>query len=105
MIPFEGRRNEMLIFTITCTNNLFKAAALAKSVKKHMPKTIMVICLVEKTIHPAADRYPEFDEVVLAKHIGIPDFNRFLFKYRLVEGATAVKAHMFRYLLDRYGEE
>lgn len=95
----------MIICTVTCADNLHETMAMARSVKKHMHFAKVVVCLVERSIHPAAQDAPWFDEVVLAKDLGIHEFHRFLFKYRLLEGVTAIKPFLFMYLLEKYKDE
>jgi hypothetical protein len=88
----------MIIYTVTCADNLHEARVMAKSVKRHMPNVKVILCLAEKTIHPAAVRGALFDEVILAK-------DSFLFKYSLFEGVTALKPYVTLKLLRDYPAE
>jgi hypothetical protein len=48
---------------------------------------------------------PYFDEVVLAKDLGIPHFEGSIFKYSLLEAVTSIKPKFLRTLFDRYPDE
>ncbi len=91
--------------TSICTNYIPKAKALATSLKQHNPGAAFVVCLVEKTIHPAAFDPKLFDLVITADELGIEDFESFMFKHSVVEAATAIKGHLFRNLLRRFPNE
>jgi hypothetical protein len=95
----------MIIFTAICANYLPKAISLAKSVKQNLRDARFVLCLVEREIQPEAKSTQEFDEIVLAKDIGYPNFDRFIFQHSLVEASTAVKAQVFKHLLESYADE
>ncbi|MDF9844980.1 MULTISPECIES: hypothetical protein [unclassified Paenibacillus] len=95
----------MIICSVTCADNLHEAKMMARAVKYHMPYAWVVICLMERTIHPAAVDVPYFDEVVLAKDLGIPHFEGNIFKYSLLEAVTSIKPKFLRTLFDRYPHE
>ncbi|CAH1201522.1 hypothetical protein PAECIP111893_01642 [Paenibacillus plantiphilus] len=95
----------MIITTSICANYLPKAMVLAQSVKRTNPDARVIVCLLEREIHPAAKAYPFFDEVVLAKDLGFEHFDKFIFKHSIVEAATAVKGQLFIYLLKHYADE
>ena len=94
----------MIIFTSICANYLHKAKTLAYSVKKHIPDSYFIVCLLEKELADNYD-YTCFDEVVLAKDAWGDNFNNFIFKHKLVEASTAVKGQFFRYLQNRFHSE
>ncbi|QWU15218.1 hypothetical protein SAMN04487895_108126 [Paenibacillus sophorae] len=95
----------MIICSVTCADNLHEAKMMARAAKYHMPYARVVICLMERTIHPAALNVPWFDDVILAKDLGIPRFEGSIFKYSLLEGVTSIKPAFLRLLFDRYPEE
>ncbi|MFF2446618.1 glycosyltransferase [Neobacillus sp. NPDC058068] len=90
----------MIFTTITCANHLPLAMVLGKSLKLHHPNSKIVLCLVEEKILPAIQDSPYFDEIVLAKDLGIPDFYKFIFKYNIYEGCCALKPYLLRFLLN-----
>lgn len=97
------KENDNFIFcTSICANYLPKAMVLAKTIKKFHPHSKMVVCLVEEDIHPAAKEFEYFDEIILAKDLGIENFYSFIFKHNAVEASTAVKGSLFGYLLNSY---
>ncbi len=95
----------MIFCTSVCANYLPKAMVLAESLKKHNPNSEFVVCLVEKTIEEAAEKFEYFDYVVLSKDIGIRDFDNFIFRHTIVEASTAVKGDLFEYLLNNFKDE
>jgi hypothetical protein len=95
----------MIITTSICANYLPKAMVLAKSLKKTNPGARFIVCLLEREIHPAAQRYEYFDEVLLAKDLGFEQFEKLIFKHSIVEASTAVKGQLFVYLLSHYLDE
>lgn len=95
----------MIIMTSICANYLGKALALGRSVKRYHPDARFVICLVERA-SPDLSRFADaFTDVVLAKDMGIPNFDDFIFRHRIVEASTAVKGHLFRHMMDTHPEE
>lgn len=95
----------MIVCTSVCSNYLPKAMVMAKSLKKYHPSCKVVVCLVEKEIPKEAKDSPYFDYIVLAKDLGFPNFNAFIFKHTIVEASTAVKGRLFLYLLNHFTEE
>lgn len=95
----------MIVCTIASAKYLHKVKVLANSVKKHLSSAKMVVCLLEKNMHPSAEHVPFFDEVILAKDLNIYQFPSFIFKYNVIEAATAVKSNLLQYLLAKYNEE
>lgn len=91
----------MIIFTSICANYLHKARTLAKSVKREIPNSTFVVCLLEKE-RSSQYEYEYFDEIVLAKDMWDGNFNRFLFKHTIVEASTSVKGHFFQYLYNKF---
>jgi hypothetical protein len=97
---------KMIVCTSICANYLPKAAVLAQSLKTYNPQYRMVACLVEDEIDASIETYrPFFDDMVLAKDMGIENFYQFIFRYDIVEASTAVKGRLFQYLLRTYPDE
>ncbi|MCK5219526.1 hypothetical protein KAR10_08390 [bacterium] len=94
----------MIYSTIICANYLPRAKVLAESIKQHDRQAKFCLCIVEKQIPEDVRDFP-FDQVVLAKELGFENFNRFIIKHELIEGATAVKAQMMKYLLALFKTE
>lgn len=97
-----GRKGELVFCTSICANYLSKAMVLAKSVKEYHPDAKFIICLIEEEIPSTAREFRYFDEIILAKDLGIPNFYSFIFKHNAIEASTAVKGNLFLYLLNRY---
>lgn len=95
----------MIICTSICANYIPKARVLATSLKKHNPGTVFVLSLAEDEVHPAALDKDIFDHVILAKDMGVEDFDSFIFRHSIVEASTAVKGHLFKELLRRFPDE
>ncbi|AIQ12465.1 glycosyltransferase family protein [Paenibacillus durus] len=95
----------MIICSVTCADNLHEAKVMARRTKVQMPYARVVICLLERSMHPAALNVPWFDEVILAKDLGIPEFETNILKYRLYEAVTSIKPAFLHFLFDRYPDE
>lgn len=95
----------MIICSVTCADNLHEAKVMARRTKVQMPFARVVICLMERSMHPAALNVPWFDEVILAKDLGIPEFEYNILKYRLYEAVTSIKPAFLHFLFDRYPDE
>ncbi|WP_248927696.1 hypothetical protein [Paenibacillus hamazuiensis] len=94
----------MLISTITSGADLPKAILMAESVKRHMRDARVVVCLAEEEL-PRTDAVPYADNLVLAKHLGDPDFYQHIFKFTQAQCASALKGQLLRFLLDTFPEE
>ena len=94
----------MVIFTSICANYLHKARTLAESAKKHISDLIFIVCMLENEMKSNFD-CEHFDEVILAKDAWEGNFERFIFKHKLVEASTSVKGQFLKYLLNRFADE
>lgn len=99
----------MVITTSICSNYLPKARALGRSIKKHIKDATFLVCLTERSIPEFAFemvREGDIDEIVLSKDLGLgDDFNRFIFKHKIVEASTSVKGMLMKHLYNRYSNE
>lgn len=94
--------NKTVVCTAIAANYLPKAMVLARSLKRTNPNVDVVLCLVEKEINPEAKLCKYFDHIVLAKDLGFENFNKFIFKYKILVALTAVKGQLFKYLMNEY---
>ncbi|WP_261133642.1 hypothetical protein [Bacillus sp. Marseille-Q3570] len=94
----------MIFCTSVCSNHLARAKALAMSLKKHIPDSRMIVCLVEKDLPPQIENEPFFDEVVLAKDMGF-DVEKVISRYNQFEATCAVKAQLLKYSLQQYADK
>ncbi|MCJ8010953.1 hypothetical protein MUG84_04235 [Paenibacillus sp. KQZ6P-2] len=95
----------MIISTVTAANYLHRAKVMARSVKRHMPDAKVVVCLIEKDMIQEAMNVPWFDEVILAKDLGIPHFPQLMLKYNVLEAICAVVTLFYSFLLNRFPSE
>lgn len=119
----------MIMITTTCADHLYKAKVMARSVKVHMPHARIIACLIEKDLkmfesgaNRPLPRTPEawlsdlrmsnatkdfqyFDEVVLAKDLGIPNFHKLMFKHNALEASCIMKYHTMIYAMKHYKDE
>lgn len=94
----------MLISTIASGADLPKAVLMAQSVKHHMRDALVVVCLVEEA-SPQIDVIPNVDVLILAKHLGNPEFYKHLFRFTHMQCASALKGQLFRYLIETFPNE
>jgi hypothetical protein len=95
----------MIFCTSVCLNHLAKAKILARSLKKHMPQSKLVICLLERSVPVHLLEDEDFDEVVLAKDMGFANFESMIFKYTQYEAACACKGQLMKYVYNKYYNE
>ncbi|CAM4080324.1 hypothetical protein L1N85_08955 [Paenibacillus alkaliterrae] len=96
----------MIIGTIASGGYLPRAMAMARSVKEHMPKTRVVVGIIEDKMPGEALHCPFFDEVILMKEIcGSNNPNKFFFQYTVLEAARACKAIVMSYIYSKYVDE
>lgn len=94
----------MLVTTIATWNEFAEAMLMAKSVKDHHPNASVIVCLVENFL-PDPERYPWIHRFVLAKDLGIPDFDAYISRFKGFQHVSALKGYLFRFLADCYSEE
>ncbi|MGP4079668.1 hypothetical protein ACTWQL_07090 [Pseudalkalibacillus sp. R45] len=94
----------MIVCTSVCSNHLARTKVLAMSLKRHIPNSKMIVCLVEKDPPPQIKNDPSFDEVILAKDLGI-DVEKVILRYAQFEATCAVKAQLLIYALQQYTDE
>lgn len=95
----------MIICSCFATNYMPRALVLAESVKRFEPNVITFFCLVEKSFPKNMPNTPFVDYWILAKNLGFENFGRFIASHNVMEGSTAVKGMLFRYLFDRFPKE
>jgi hypothetical protein len=86
------------IVTVACFNYLPHAMLLAESCRKHMLDFKIVLCLLEEQVPIDCLNNQCFDQIILAKDLQIPAFRNFIFKHNILEGSTAIKASLLKYL-------
>jgi len=92
----------MRVFTSVNLAYLDRAMVLQETVRLHNPDWIFTLILVDEI--PIAGNYSTlltaFDQVVLAKDLGIPNFDSWIRKFTVVEACTAVKGFALEFLLN-----
>jgi hypothetical protein len=96
----------MIVGTVLSANHLPKAMIMAKSFKKNMPGSKVVVGIIEEEMPLSALQYPYFDEVVLVKNICMyPNYRKFFFQYGIEEAVSCSKAQIMNYIYDKYTDE
>jgi hypothetical protein len=95
----------MIFTTSICANYLPRALCLGASIKRHYPKARFYPCLLERSVPADAAASPYFDGILLAKDFVPFNFEHFVFRYSIVEAATAVKGDLFLHLFDAFPDE
>ncbi|NLW48068.1 MAG: hypothetical protein GXY86_12145 [Firmicutes bacterium] len=89
-------KEEVIIATIATTGYLPRAMVMAKSVKKHMPETKVIVCIVEEKIPQHTNGLSAyFDKVILAKNLGFPTFINLSFNIINSKGLMHVKPNYY----------
>lgn len=91
------------IFTSAAWNYLPKAQILAKSVRKYLPDSRMILALPDKMTDDVDARRYDFDEVIPVSRelCSVENFNAWVFSHDIVELATAIKPFVLCELLER----
>ncbi|KRE46291.1 hypothetical protein [Paenibacillus sp. Soil522] len=96
----------MIFGTVTSASDLPKAMIMARSVKKYMPRSKVVVGIIEDKIPESALRFPYFNEVILMKHITTYTiYYKFFFQYTLQEAIRSCKAPIMKYIYYKYTDE
>jgi hypothetical protein len=77
---------------------------MARSVRNWHDAEALVLCLMEREL-PECPELDVFDLVIRASELPFEDFDRLIFRYSLLEAATAIKASLLKWVFNRYGEE
>ena len=88
-------------FTSVSLNYVPKARALALSVKEFHPQAKFCLLLAEPVPDSVSLNFSEFDEVITADELAIPNKDSWLFKHNVVETCTAIKGFCLQALLKR----
>jgi hypothetical protein len=92
----------IVCFTSFTFSYLAKARVLAQSMRRHNP-AIRMVALITDEPPPQLKlnaALVDFDEVVYAHELDIPDFKSWLFQHELVEVSTAVKGPFLHHVLN-----
>lgn len=95
----------MIYCTVVTNQYLTLAITMAKSVKKMDKNAKIVVCLVEEDLSYASQFASFFDDIVLAKHLGISNFYSFIFKHNSFEAPCACKPRIIKYSMDKFPSE
>lgn len=90
--------------TIIARNYLAYARVLAQSFLDHHPRSRFVVLLVDRVDGCFDPEREPFDVLEVEQLDNVPELRQFLFKYRLLELATAVKPYLLERLLDEGAE-
>jgi hypothetical protein len=90
----------VVFFTIAAKNYFAHAKTLLNSLKKHHPDAQLFLILCDEPNDEIKAFHGAF-KIISASDIGIPQWNRFSFKYTLLECNTAIKPFAFGYLFEK----
>jgi len=95
----------MVIFTTSALNYLPKALRLAASIQDSGIDALLAICLPERRKEVPKAVTHAFDRVIFPDELGLQHLDSFMFRHKLIEAATALKARLFLYLMALYPSE
>lgn len=95
----------MFVFTSCINNYIPKARVLASSLKAIHPDWTFCLLLGEEAPEGFRLEDEPFDRVLMFDHLGIPDFQSWLFRHRVVEICTAAKGPALYHFLVREQHE
>lgn len=94
----------MVVFTDACWNHIPKAICMADSARKAGVRATFALCLVERERPIPLEVSEVYDGVFFASEL-YDDFESFIFRHTLYEGATCIKAKVFQAVMAKYPEE
>lgn len=96
----------MIFGTVIHTDGLARAIMMAKSIKKQMPCSKVIIGIMEESMPHAASKCPYFDETLLMKNTSAySNMRKFFFQYTFQEAQRACKALLTSYIYKKYTNE
>ncbi|UOE53091.1 hypothetical protein LIT38_12975 [Bacillus sp. CMF12] len=95
----------MIFVSVSTINYLHRTEVMAKSIKEFHPDSKVIICLLEKDLHPIAMNIQYTDEIILAKNLGIPNVDQYIFKYTISEASCAFKSEILKYVYKKEPHE
>ena len=96
----SSRNNEVCIFTIASRNYLHYAKTLMQSVHEYCPDADLVVGLCDVRCERTSNE-DLFTCVELASLDNIPELEKFMFRYTILELNTAIKPYIFEKLFER----
>ena len=96
----ESYGGSLVACTIVAKNYLAYARVLARSFLAHHPEGRFVVLLVDRVDGCFDPEQEPFDVLEVEQLDNVPELRQFLFKYRLLELATAVKPYLLERLFD-----
>lgn len=96
----------MIFGTVISADWLPRAILMAKSIKKNMPYSKVIIGIMEETMPNDIAQCLYFDEAILMKDVGnYLNMKKFFFQYTVQEAVRACKASLLTYIYKKYTEE
>jgi len=94
------------VFTSVNLNYLDRALILQETVKRFHPDWIFTLVLVDEVpeSREVFDCLAEFQHIVLAKDLNIPQFEKWVRQFSVVEACTAIKGFALEFFLN-YGDD
>ncbi len=96
----DSSGGSLVACTIVAKNYLAYARVLARSFLEHHPGGRFVVLLVDRVDGCFDPEQEPFDVLEVEQLDNLPELRQFLFKYRLLELATAVKPYLLERLFD-----
>ncbi|TCZ80808.1 hypothetical protein E0485_00495 [Paenibacillus albiflavus] len=90
----------MIVCTTATLSHVPYAMEMAKSLRKHISNVKIVLGLVEEEVPNAVSSSVLFDQIILAKNLSIPNFNRFMFKLTVPLSQNSIKAQLLHHLFE-----
>jgi glycosyltransferase involved in cell wall biosynthesis len=88
---------QTVFFTIVAKNYISYARTLCQSIAKHHPDVKIYLGLSDK-LDNSINLSDEVFEVIEASDLSLPEFQKFAFRYDVMEFSTAIKPYMFKWI-------
>lgn len=98
----HGDSGGMVVCTIAAENYVHKALYMAQTLRRHHADVQVVLCVPERVLNSHLHADDRFDQVLLARDLGLPGFEALAFTRSVVECSTAIKPGLLLWLLRHY---
>lgn len=97
-------KKQLTFFTIVAKNYFSYANTLCESIKSIHPESKIYIAVSDEINSTEYGEYTKFD-VININQLNLPEFEKFCFRYDVMELSTAIKPYVFRWIFDNTNAE
>lgn len=97
-------KKQLTFFTIVAKNYFAYANTLCESIKSIHPESNIYIAVSDEIDSPEYGDFTKFD-VINIRQLNLPEFEKFCFRYDVMELSTAIKPYVFKWIFENTNAE